>query len=556
MDTERLQRYHRYTREKGVNPVLYVLVRALLTPLLLAYFRLSRMGRDNVPSKGALLVAANHRSFSDPFMIAVLLPWRRPMHYVAKQELFRRRPVGWLLNRLGAFPIRRGESDEEAMRTARDVLERGGAVCIFPEGTRIRTGSLGQPRKGLGRLALETGARVLPVAVHGTDRVRRGWRIYPRKVKVRAGQPLGFPRVEDATPRLAIEVTNRIWPYIELQWEFLGGLPPMKTAAVIGAGSWGSAVAVMLARGGLDVQLGCRRAEQVEEIRSTGVNSRYLPDFELPDTIEVRRIPDIELAAMDLVCLAVPSKDLPAAVGAIADRVGDRSALLMLSKGFVAPQGELPSEYALARIRCRGVACLGGPALALEAAEGTAALVLASADPDLREQLARVFDEAGVICERSPDIAGVEIAGAAKNAAALAAAALEPAGLNAAGAAAAAVWRECVAFAETKGADPDTFTGTAGVGDLTATVLAPTSRNRRAGELLGRGTPAEQIPDVLGQASESLDSVPLMLLAFDRAGIDAPALASLTGLIRGEFEPDAAARRVKPASVPARQGGG
>jgi len=549
MTPEKLQSYHEYTRTKGVNPVLYVVARAVLTPFFLIYFRLSRIGRDHVPHEGPLLVASNHRSFLDPFVIAVTLPWRRPMHYMAKEELFARRGIGWILSRLGAFPVRRGEADHDTMDTARAILQRGGAVCVFPEGTRIRSGSLGRPRRGTGRLALETGAKVLPVAVHGSDRCRRGWRILPRKVKVRAGQSLRFPQVDDPTLRLATEISNRVWPNIELQWEWLGGLPPMKTAAVIGAGSWGTAVAVLLARGGLDVQLGCRRPEQVEAIRATGVNEQYLPDFELPDTIEVKRAGDIELAAMDLVCLAVPSKGLPAAVGSVADRVGDRSALLLLSKGFVAPQGDLPSEYAEARIRCRAIACLGGPALALEAAEGTAALVLASTDADLREQLARVFDEAGVVCERTSDITGVEIAGAAKNAAALAAAALEPAGLNAAGAAAAAVWRECTAYGALKGADPDTFSGTAGVGDLTATVLAPTSRNRRAGTLLGQGVPAERIPEIIGQASESLDSVPLMLQAFDRAGIDAPALASLTGLIRGEYEPATVARQVAPIGV-------
>ena len=132
-------------------------------------------------------MAANHRSFLDPFVIGACLPWRRPMNYVAKVELFEKRWQGWLLCRVGAFPIRRGESDEEAMRTARLVLERGGTICIFPEGTRIRTGSLAQPKRGVGRLALQTGATVVPVAVIGTEHVRRGWRIRPRKVRMRIG---------------------------------------------------------------------------------------------------------------------------------------------------------------------------------------------------------------------------------------------------------------------------------------------------------------------------------------------------------------------------------
>ena len=125
------------------------------------------------------------------------------------------------------------------METARLIVERGGTVSIFPEGTRIRQGSLGRPKRGVGRLALETGAAVLPVAVQGSEQVRRGWRIRPRKVKLRAGTPLTFPRTERPSPALAATVTDRIWPNIELQWEWLGGLPPLRKAAVDRGGELG-----------------------------------------------------------------------------------------------------------------------------------------------------------------------------------------------------------------------------------------------------------------------------------------------------------------------------
>ena len=198
------------------------------------------------------------------------------MNYVAKVELFERRWQGWILSRLGAFPIRRGESDEDSVETARIVVERGGTVCIFPEGTRIRSGSLAAPKRGVGRLALQTGAPVIPTAVLGTEHVRRGWRIRPRKVKVRLGRPMTFPRAAQPSPALAETVTARIWPNVELQWEDMGGLPPMRRAAVIGAGSWGTAVAVLLARGGLEVQLGARTAEQAARAGG-GAGERALP---------------------------------------------------------------------------------------------------------------------------------------------------------------------------------------------------------------------------------------------------------------------------------------
>jgi glycerol-3-phosphate dehydrogenase (NAD(P)+) len=539
MAEERLLRYHEYTRKRGVNWPLYLLARAVLTPFFLVYFRLSRHGREHARVKGGLIVASNHRSFLDPFLIGAFLPWRRPMNYVAKVELFEPRWQGWLLNRLGAFPIRRGESDEQAMKTARMVVERGGTVCIFPEGTRIRTGSLATPKRGVGRLALQTGAPVLPIAVIGTEGVRRVWRIRPRKLRMRAGRPMTFPRSERPSPALAATVTARIWPNIELQWEALGGLPPMRRAAVIGAGSWGTAVAVLLARGGLEVQLGTRTPAQAEEMTADRENRGYLEGVHLPETVQIKPASEIELGGLDLICLAVPSRALPQAVGSVADRVSDRSAVLMLSKGLVAPQGQLPSEYVEERVKARAIASLGGPAHAREAVSGSAALVLGSEDADLRTQLGEVFDRAGLVCERSADVVGVEMAGVAKNAAALAAAAAEPHGLNAAGIAAAEIWRECVDYAILRGGRLETFAGLAGVGDLTATVMAPNSRNRRAGELLGKGTPAEEINEEIGQASEGLDSVPLIAETIAAAGVPAEGLSGLAGLIRGDLGPEA-----------------
>ena len=221
-----------------------------------------------------------------------------------------------------------------------------------------------------------------------------------------------------------------------------------------------------------------------------GENRRYLPGVPLPESIDVRPASEIELAGLDL---DLPGDPLEARCRRRSGRSptgsAARSSVLLLTKGLIAPQGQLPAEYVGERVRARAIACLGGPAHAREAVSGSAALVLGSADADLRDQLGEVFDRAGLVCERSRDVTGVEMAGAAKNAAALAAAAAEPHGLNAAGIAAAEIWRECIEYAIGRGAELETFSGLAGVGDLTATMMAPTGRNRRAGELLGTRHP-------------------------------------------------------------------
>jgi glycerol-3-phosphate dehydrogenase (NAD(P)+) len=206
---------------RGVNRFVYWPLRALLVPFFLIYLRMQRVGREHLPRTGPLLLASNHRSFLDPFVIGTLV--RRPVYYMAKRELFEKRWQAWILNALGAFPVDRGAGDGDAMATARAILERGDCVVVFPEGTRVRRGPLGVPKRGIGRLALETGAPVAPVAVIGSDAVRRGWRIRPRKVRLRVGRPLRYPTVEHCSPTLAAGVTERIWACVSLQWDWLEG---------------------------------------------------------------------------------------------------------------------------------------------------------------------------------------------------------------------------------------------------------------------------------------------------------------------------------------------
>jgi glycerol-3-phosphate dehydrogenase (NAD(P)+) len=527
---------HDRAREKGANPIVYWIIRSLFQPFFHVYFRLGRIGREHIPAKGPVIVAANHRSFLDPFVIATMA--KRPMYYVAKKELFRSRVQAWFLSSLGAFPVDRGAGDGDMIATAKAILARGDIVLIFPEGTRTRPGALGRPHRGVGRLALESGVPVVPCAVIGTEAVRRGWRIRPHKVRIRAGRPLQFPHVEDASPQLATAVTNRIWPCVMLQWEWLGGLPPIRRAAVVGAGSWGTSLAVCFARAGFEVDLGCRTAEQAEELLATRINSRYLPDVELPEQINIARASDLELGGHDLVCLAVPARALPSVLAAHGEKIPRRSALLVLSKGLVPPLGTLPSAFAAERTHARAIGVLGGPAHAADVLEHGASVVIASLDGAFARQLSDALHTAGLDVYTTGDVTGVELAGCAKNVAVLAAAAAAGGGPNAAGAAAGKVFAEIDALARARGGLPETFAGLAGAGDLVATVIASGSRNRRAGELLSQGVPPEQIGPMLGHVAEAVDSVSLLASVARRASLETPAIDSLLALVEGRIEPE------------------
>ncbi len=338
-----------------------------------------------------------------------------------------------------------------------------------------------------------------------------------------------------------------------LQWEWLGGISPLRRAAVVGAGAWGTALAVAFARAGLDVDLGCRTREQAEALRATRENERYLPGVALPERVRPCRAAELELAVHDLVCLAVPARELPAVLAAHGSAIPQRAGVLVVSKGLVPPLGTLPSAYAAERVQARTVAALAGPSHASDALEHGASVVLATHDDAFAHELASVLATAGFDVQTTRDVAGVELAGCAKNAAVLAAAAAATAGPNVAGAAAGKVFAEIDGLARQLGAEPSTFAGLAGAGDLVATVVADSSRNRRAGELLAQGVPAAEIAPALGHAVEAVDTVPLLAALLRDAQLAAPATLGLAALVEGRIEPEPwTAAVTQPARRPRR----
>jgi 1-acyl-sn-glycerol-3-phosphate acyltransferase len=232
---------HRLAREKGVSRWLYALVRGIMSPLLRLYFRMHISGADCIPAEGPAIVAPNHKSFWDSFFIGVCTP--RHVRFMAKTELIEAR-YGRLLVRLGAFPVRRGQADEDALETARTILRQGGLLALFPEGTRIRDpDNLGHPRRGAGRLALETGAPLVPCAITGTEKIFRGGFPVPRRVQVAFSPPIDVADLAP-TPTAASElIEGTVWPEVEGEYRRLRARPTLIAAGLAALGIGGGLLA-------------------------------------------------------------------------------------------------------------------------------------------------------------------------------------------------------------------------------------------------------------------------------------------------------------------------
>jgi 1-acyl-sn-glycerol-3-phosphate acyltransferase len=172
----------------------WVLVRLILA----VYARVEVVGAENVPRRGGLIIASNHLNNADPGLVGAFM--RRRVVFMAKDEMFQWLIMGLYFRLIGAFPVRRFEADLKGLRRAVRAVRRGQALVMFPEGTRSRTGSMGQGHPGTAVVALRTGAPILPVAVTGTEVVRLpGDFLRPfRRIKIRlvVGQPFFLPSVD------------------------------------------------------------------------------------------------------------------------------------------------------------------------------------------------------------------------------------------------------------------------------------------------------------------------------------------------------------------------
>ena len=179
--------------------MLYWVVKIIVTPVLRVFVRIRVEGKEHVPRSGPVILASNHRSFLDSIFIPLVI--RRRVTFVAKAEYFDDKPVAWFFRGVGQIPIRRegGSASERALQSAMEVLEGGGVFGIYPEGTRTRDGKLHRGHTGVARLALRTGAPIIPVGLIGTDAVQPVDSKLPRlfkPVRICFGEPIELERYE------------------------------------------------------------------------------------------------------------------------------------------------------------------------------------------------------------------------------------------------------------------------------------------------------------------------------------------------------------------------
>jgi 1-acyl-sn-glycerol-3-phosphate acyltransferase len=190
---EYFDRFHERSRTRRPD-LVYEIVRVLTSIYSWTFFRARGLGAERVPTSGPVILAPNHFSFMDHFFLGVSI--RRKVRFMAKSQLFSG-PLQWVYTHGGVFPVRRGYADEEAFVTAETILAAGGCVAMYCEGGRSRTGVLSRrARRGIGRLALESGAVIVPVAIHGSAKVRNWKRLQFPKVTILYGEPFRYERVE------------------------------------------------------------------------------------------------------------------------------------------------------------------------------------------------------------------------------------------------------------------------------------------------------------------------------------------------------------------------
>lgn len=310
--------------------------------------------------------------------------------------------------------------------------------------------------------------------------------------------------------------------------------PAFRQAVVVGATAWGTTLAVHLARNGVPATLLAREAAEAAQLDEAREHRRRLPGIAFPDALVVSGDPAAVVGA-DLVVFVVPSRTLIANARTVAPHVPAGATVLSAVKGIEAETGRRMSEVLAAELPGRPVAVLSGPNLSREVAEGLpGSTVIATVDGPV-EALRAAFHSSSLRVYTSDDVIGVEMGGALKNVIAIAAGMVDALGFgdNAKAALLTRGLAEMMRLGVAAGANPMTFQGLAGFGDLVASSYSPFARNRRLGELVARDTPLEAALALLGSTAEGVTTIPAARALAARLGVEMPITEGLHQVLYG-----------------------
>jgi glycerol-3-phosphate dehydrogenase (NAD(P)+) len=324
--------------------------------------------------------------------------------------------------------------------------------------------------------------------------------------------------------------------------------------AVLGAGSWGTALAALLARNGVPTTLWARTAQTVVDMATTHRNARYLPELALPDALQLSGA--IEPTARDAgtILIAVPSHAFAALLDRAAPWVGPGVGIAWATKGFDPESRRFLHELVAERLPGHPAAVVTGPSFAREVALGLpTAVTVHSSDAVFANSVARMLHSPMFRAYTGSDVQGAELGGAMKNVLAVATGVADgmETGLNARAGLITRGLAEMMRLGQALGARAETLMGLAGLGDLVLTCTGDLSRNRRLGLALGRGVPLSQAIAEIGQVVESVQTVDTLMRLAARHDVELPITALVQRVLHEELSPSEAmhallAREQKP----------
>lgn len=317
--------------------------------------------------------------------------------------------------------------------------------------------------------------------------------------------------------------------------------------AVLGAGSWGTALAVLLARNGVPTTLWGRSPQAVVDMATARANTRYLPEMIFPDTLGISGVLETCVRDAAIVLISVPSHAFRDLLDEITPWVAPAAGIAWATKGFDPGSGRFLHELVEERLPHHPAAVVTGPSFAREVAQGLpTALTVQSNDAAFAQQLARLLHAPTFRAYTGNDILGAELGGAMKNVLAVATGVADgmQLGLNARAGLITRGMNEILRLGTALGAKAETLMGLAGLGDLVLTCTGDLSRNRRVGLLLADGKALPEIATELGHVAEGVPAAREVARRAAELGVDMPITRAVTAVLDGHISPRAAVEQL------------